>query len=102
MKRILLAVALLAVLAPRAAADAAKAEAALVKLGGRVIRDDKAADKPVVRVQLADTKATDADLAHLKAFPKLAELTLSGTNITDAGLKHLAELKNLASLSLAK
>ena len=47
-----------------------------------------------------DTGITDAALAHLQAFPNLAELYLGTTNISDAGLEHLMALPQLQFVDL--
>jgi hypothetical protein len=79
-----------------------KAVEAIKKLGGSVMRDDNAAGKPVVRVDLRDTKATDADLKDLKEFKSLRTLDLFNTKVTDAGLKELKEIKSLRLLYINK
>jgi tRNA A-37 threonylcarbamoyl transferase component Bud32/Leucine-rich repeat (LRR) protein len=57
---------------------------------------------PVERLFLPLGEAfADADLARLKALPKLSHLDLSGSFVSDAGLKHVGELKQLQSFSLA-
>src|SRR4051812_25373815 len=63
-----------------AADDAAtgKAVSAIEKHGGKVWRDEATEGKPVVRVDLGEMAATDADLAMLKGLPGLAELSLAG------------------------
>jgi|GEM_PF-2505728 len=78
-----------------------KAVAFVEKLGGTVTRelkalrkDDKALRKPVIEVQLSNTKVTDAGLKELAPLKNLTTLDLGGTNVTDAGLKELAPLKN--------
>ena len=53
-----------------------KAVAFVKKLGGQVLRDEKAPGKPVIKVYLI------------------------GPQVTDAGLKELATLKNLTTLFL--
>jgi hypothetical protein len=77
-----------------------KAIEAIEELGGKFSTDDEDEDDPVVSVSLRGTKATDADLAHLKSFPKLRSLDLSATQITDAGLAHLKKLNQLQTLTL--
>ena len=77
----------------------AEAINAIEALGGVCIEDDDG-DGPVVEVLLARTRATDADLARLKSFPKLRKLDLSATQITDAGLDHLKQLKQLQTVTL--
>lgn len=84
---------------PAAVIEEAEAINAIEKLGGDCIEDDDG-DGPVVEVSLARTRATDADLARLKSFPKLRKLDLSGTQITDAGLGHLKKLSQLETLIL--
>ena len=74
--------------------------AAIQKVGGKVERDDKAPEKPVLRVNLSITKVSDADLAQLKGFEKLKVLSLNNTPITDAGLENLKGLGNLEKLYL--
>ncbi|HKB38219.1 MAG TPA: hypothetical protein VKD72_17355, partial [Gemmataceae bacterium] len=70
------------------------------KLGGKVMRDDKRPGKPVVAVDLYETKVTDAGLKELKELKNLRTLNLGGTGITDAGLKKLKEFKSLQGLNL--
>jgi hypothetical protein len=81
-----------------------EAEDAAVKfienLGGRIIREEKDPNKPIVRVSLALTKVTDAGLNELAGLKQLQRLYLGGTRVTDAGLKHLAGLKQLQELSV--
>jgi Leucine Rich repeats (2 copies) len=48
-----------------------------------------------MKLNLSETKITDAALATLLAFPQLRSLDLSNTAITDAGFKQLAGLTNL-------
>jgi hypothetical protein len=79
-----------------------KAVEAIKKLGGSVMRDDNAAGKPVVRVDLRGTKTTDADLKELKEFKSLRTLDLFNTKVTDAGLKELKEIKSLRILYINK
>jgi hypothetical protein len=51
-------------------------------------------------VNLAGTKATDADLKHLEALPQLQWLWLRATEVTDGGLRHLQGLSQLQRLFL--
>ena len=80
-------------------AHADEAEDAAVKfiqdLGGRITRDEKAPNKPIVVVQLGSTKVTDAGLKHLVGLKQLRALFLADTKVTDAGLKELVKLKQL-------
>jgi hypothetical protein len=88
------------------------------KLGGKTEVDDKLPGKPVVRIDLSHSKATDQELAKLselleftqaywarygatsKELAPLRELNLRDTNITDACLKRLTGLKLLRKLDL--
>ncbi|MHC4463761.1 MAG: hypothetical protein ACYS6W_14915 [Planctomycetota bacterium] len=54
----------------------------------------------VHEVDLTASKLKNADLAHLKAMPKLQRLRLLLTSIGDAGLAHVAKLTTLTHLSL--
>src|SRR5207237_8141250 len=94
------AVMLLACLSGAARADEASAVKAVENLGGKVTRDDKLPGKPVIGVNLAGTKVTDADLKELKDLKQLTTLHLNMTGVTDAGLKELEHLKQLTSLAL--
>jgi Leucine-rich repeat (LRR) protein len=87
---------------PRARGDekSDSAVAAIQKLGGKVERDDKDADKAVVVVNLGITEVKDAELEHLKGLSKLRRLTLNDTPITDAGLDHIKDLTSLQKLYL--
>src|SRR6516162_7068094 len=90
---------LLAPLALARADDAEDKAAALVeKLGGRVQRDDKAADNPVIVVLLDDRDVTDATLKELKALRNLQTLRIAATKVTDAVIMELKEFKNLQVL----
>ena len=94
------AVMLLACLSGAARADEASAVKAVGNLGGKVTRDDKLPGKPVIAVNLYDTKVKDAGLKELKHLKQLTSLNLHGAHVTDAGLKELKELKQLTSLDL--
>jgi hypothetical protein len=78
-----------------------KAVKFIKKLDGRILRDEKAKDNPIVGVGLGRTKVTDAGLKHLAGLKQLQLLVLTNTNVTDAGLKHLAGLKQLRFLNLS-
>jgi len=81
--------------------DQARALAEVKRLKGKVETEAKTAGQPVVKVNLAGTKADDKVLALiLKAWPRLQALELEGTNVTDAGLVHLEGLARLKKLSL--
>jgi hypothetical protein len=77
-----------------------KAVKAVQKLGGSVIRDNKALGKPVYAVILSFTKVSDADLKGLKDIPGLKTLHLVMTKVTDAGLEEVKNCKNLEELQL--
>ena len=73
-----------------------KAVARVKEFGGTFTRDNKAPGKPVVTVDLGNTKVTDAGLKELAALKNLTTLNLYRWHkVTDAGLKELAALKNL-------
>ncbi|MCX5654840.1 MAG: hypothetical protein NTY65_09365 [Planctomycetota bacterium] len=78
------------------------AVSAILKLGGKVERDEALPGRPIVEVDLSKTKVTDADLKGMKELKGLQRLLLGDTTITDAGLKDLKELKGLKNLGLAK
>ena len=54
----------------------------------------------VIRVDLMDSEAPDAALAHLAWLPKFEALVLVRTRVTDAGMVHVAGLTGLQGLSL--
>ena len=83
-----------------AASDQAKAIAEIEKIGGKVAFDESSPAKPVIRIDLSQTKANDATLACLRHVPSIRVLILDGTNITDAGLDYLVGLKQITELSL--
>ncbi len=77
-----------------------KATAAIKKLGGFVFFDEKKPGKPVISVDLSETKVTDAELVHLKELTELQTLDLALTKVTDAGLVYLKGLTKLQTLDL--
>lgn len=77
-----------------------RAIAAIQRLGGKSEVDEKAPDRPLVKVDLSFAQLTDADVAHLKGLAGLQELYLCGTEVTDAGLEHLSGLTALEVLDL--
>ena len=83
---------------PRAEEEKSLAE--IAKLSGKIVRDEKVLNKPVVGIDLEDTKVTDAGLECLMGLSNLDWLNLSGTAVTDGGLKHLEGLSKLTSLDL--
>ena|GEM_PF-1231320 len=54
----------------------------------------------LARLDLSDTRVTNAGLDAVAAVPALTTLNLSGTAITDAGLEKLAGLKALTALDV--
>ena len=87
-------------------ADEASAIAALKKVGGHVQTEGGGfkAGKPVIFVEILNDfapNARDADLRHLKEFPKLRHLTISAKQITDAGLRELKDLKSVQRLIIS-
>ena len=82
-------------------AEQERAIAKVEKLGGKVELDEQRPGKPVIKVDLRRTKATDADLEILKAFTQVRGLNLgSSLGVTDAGMKHLKGLTALEHLDL--
>jgi internalin A len=77
---------------------------AVLRLAGRMVRDDKDPARPVVALDLDSTFVTDAglkDLKELAGFKALQTLNLRATYVTDAVLKELADLTALRSLNLS-
>ena len=70
------------------------------KLGGEVNPDSKRPGKPVIEVELASSRVTDAGLKELAGLKNLTTIELDFTLVTDAGLKELAGLKSLTTLEL--
>lgn len=77
-----------------------KAVAEIQQAGGKVERDDKAPEKPVIVVNFATQPIADAALASLKGLDKLQKLTLNNTKVTDAGLEAIQGLTGLQKLYL--
>jgi hypothetical protein len=78
-----------------------EAVAFIQKLGGKIERDEKAAGKPVVEVNLAETAVTDVGLKELAPLKNLHYLNVAVTQVSNAGLKELAPLTNLKELTLS-
>ena len=95
----LLAVALLFSCPPSRAEDAKGALAAVQKLGATVLRDEQDPGTPVIGIVFMSQKpVTDADLRHLRAFPKLRTLALGGSDkVTAQGLATVGGLKTCPS-----
>src|SRR5436190_10403928 len=88
-------------------ADKAEEEAIekITKLGGAVVRDEKAEGKPILVVELSRVPAGAKELKelkHLKHFKRLRKLTLPEGSATDGLLKTLRELALLRTLSQAE
>jgi hypothetical protein len=81
------------VFAAKAADDAEyKAIADIMKLGGKIERDDKKPGSPVIAVDLSNKAVKDANLKCLQSLGELRSLKLDDAPITDEGLKHLKEI----------
>jgi hypothetical protein len=80
--------------------DQAQAIAAIERLGGNVIVDDKSPGKRVIAVNLMGTRVTDAGLEQLAGLPELRDLNLAFTDLTGSGLAHLKGMTKLQTLSL--
>jgi hypothetical protein len=57
-------------------------------------------DLVVIAISFRGLPIGDAEVAHMKDFPRLRRLDLANTQVTDAGLKHLAACKQLLTLDL--
>src|SRR5207302_2001198 len=69
--------------------------------GGSVEFDPKNEDDDIViGISFRESRITDADLSHMKDFPRLVKLDLTNTSITDKGLAQLKPCKNLQVLTL--
>src|SRR5262245_51868949 len=84
------AIALLACGSLRAGEAEDRAVKAIEKIGGQVWRDAKKVGKPVTRVELNNSKGTNAATKELKALKDLQSLDLRCSQVTDAGLMGLA------------
>lgn len=71
-------------------------------VGGRVTRDEKAAGKPVVSVDLGFCKTlTDDGLKNLKGFKNVKHMSLFfNEQLTDKGMAHVGALTTLEKLML--
>jgi hypothetical protein len=86
--------------APRSDVAEDRALARVEQFGGRIARDSKRDDNPVVKVDLAETPVSDADLNELRSLPQLSHLVLRKTRVTDAGLPLVAATGKLRNLEL--
>jgi hypothetical protein len=66
-----------------------RAVEAVEKLGGRLTRDEKAADRPVIGLNLRYTRLNNAGLKELVGLKALRSLDLAHTKVSDTGLKEL-------------
>jgi hypothetical protein len=73
-------------------AEQTRAIVKIEKLGGTLEVDTSSPGKPVIGINLSQTKAGDADLELLDLFPELRRLDLHQTDVTDNGLTHLKTL----------
>lgn len=71
-------------------------------LGGKVTRNEKLPEQPVIEVNLEGSKRfTNGHLHLLLAFDQLTVLNLRKTRITDEGASSIIKLTNLSKLNLA-
>jgi len=68
--------------------------------GGYEQQIEKLEGRTTIRIDLSNTRITDADLLAMEFPISLAEISLENTAITDAGLEALLEAKNLEQLNL--
>ena len=73
-------------------------EDSIRRLGGRVVRDEKLAGKPIIA---AAVRVTDAQIKVLRGLDRLASLNLTDSKLTDLGLREVASLKSLQDLDLS-
>jgi len=86
---------------PEPAEVVEKAAKDIEGLKGRVFKDLKSKDKPVISIDLYTCTEPDKALAMVKVFPKLRELSLyKNAMITDASLDHIKGLTALNELNL--
>jgi hypothetical protein len=72
------------------------------ELGGTVEYDRNNKDQQIViSISFRGVPIGDAEMAHMKDFPRLRRLILAKTQVTDAGLKHLTECKELIWLDVS-
>ena len=85
--------------------DDTKAEEALKALGGTAFLRDRGGEGNITSLSFGAAKDTDAALKaarqELEGLKKLSRLDLTQSKVTDAGLKEIAGLKNLHFLLLA-
>jgi hypothetical protein len=72
------------------------------KLGGKIDREGKSVDQPIVTIDLSGRNLAEADLKQLAGLNRLYRLDLSRTGVTDRGLKALAPLQRLGVLDLSE
>lgn len=84
-------------LLPESMTRQADAAAAWEQAGATVEKDASGA---VLTIDAADSNASDAEMAQLKFFPRLEEISLGGSRITESSLSHLAGLPRLRRVFL--
>jgi hypothetical protein len=78
-----------------------QARKALTRAGVEIVVNQQDPARPVIHVVFgSESKATDADLAHLRTFRSLTRLVVVSNEVTDAGLLHLKDLTGLKSVYL--
>lgn len=77
-----------------------EAEKTVSFLKGVLVRDEKAAGRPITRIDLSGTAVNGAALRKLGGLRSLHDLNISDTRLADGGVKGLAEFKGLQSLNL--
>jgi YHS domain-containing protein len=70
--------------------------------GGLVMQLANDTDALVINLSLGGKQITDAEVAEVKNFPKVAQLNLANTAVTDAGVANVAGLAELTNLHLEK
>src|SRR5262245_16985761 len=76
----------------------AEAITEITRVRGRIERNEKLPDRPVVSVKMNRDTIGDEQLIWLKPLTSLTTLQLGFTKITDSGLRELEGLENLESL----
>jgi RND family efflux transporter MFP subunit len=71
------------------------------KIAHEVTFEDNDPTKPVIGVNLDETRMTNAVLERLAGFSELQTLSMIYTTVTNSGLEHLKGLRKLRSLNLS-
>src|SRR4051794_1794138 len=77
------------------AGDESQAIAAIQKMGGQVVRDQKRTSKPVTEVHLYAGKTKGIGLQPLTQLPEIEWIGLHLSDITEADLVYLQQLHKL-------